>query len=560
MNAPLSSRHHLPFRDLRRLAEILRILVKHGWRHYVERIHLHHHVPAASPDQVAEERTAVRRLRIALEELGPTFVKFGQMLSVRPDLFPADVISELGKLQDHVPPFPVEQARKIIEAEIGRPIDEIYAQFEDKPLAAASIGQVHTARLPDGTTVVVKVQRPDIGQIIDADLEMLFSLARLLEEHVSESRRYGPIGLVEEFASTIRAELDYTLEGHNAMRFRDNFKDDVAVSVPAIFWALSTKRVLTQEFSVGHKASPDYPKEPGERKRLADVLARVFLTQLFEHGFFHGDPHPGNVFFMHDGRICFHDFGIVGRLARRDQFNLGQLLLATSTRDPEWMADIYFDMGVASAAVDRKAFARDLSQSLDEYYAVAAQALSFAEVLRQFIRLGQRYEIRMPQEFLMVTKAFMEIESQARALDPAFDMIAAFQSYVPRMIGSNLMSGLTGDNVLSKGYRLYSEFQTIAPGMSGALKGILRQLQAGEVAVRIRHERIEELEQHLDRASNRLSFSLIIASIVIASSIVLTAHVGPHVGGLPLLGLIGYGIAAFMGLWWAVAILRSGKL
>ena len=190
MNTPLSSRHHLPFRDLRRLAEILRILVKHGWRHYIERIHLHHHVPAASPDQVAEERTAVRRLRIALEELGPTFVKFGQMLSVRPDLFPADVIIELGKLQDHVPPFPVEQARKIIEAEIGRPIDEIYAQFEDTPLAAASITQVHSALLPDGTKVVVTTAS---GQTHDhhqrgklwREREAIYWVARTGNENIS---------------------------------------------------------------------------------------------------------------------------------------------------------------------------------------------------------------------------------------------------------------------------------------------------------------------------------------------------------------------------------------
>ena len=560
MDTQSSIGDHLPFRSVRRLVDILHVLAKHGWRRYIERIHLQHHVPDAVLEPIEAGSSDAQRLRIVLEELGPTFVKFGQMLSVRQDLFPLDVIAELQKLQDGVPPFPIEQARKIIETEIGQPIIETFSQFKDAPLAAASIAQVHAATLPDGTAVVVKVQRPGIDQVIEADLEMLFSLARLLEEHVSESRRYGPVSLVEEFASTIRAELDFTLEGHNAMRFRYNFREDAAVSVPNIFWALSTKRVLTQEFSRGHKASADFPKDSDERKHLAGLLARVFFTQIFEHAFFHGDPHPGNVFIMHDGQICFHDFGIVGRLARRDQTNLGQLFIAIATRDPEWMTEIYFDMGVAAASVDRKAFARDLSQSLVQYYAAAAQTLSFAEILRQFIILGQRYEIRMPREFLMVAKAFMEIESQARELDPAFNMIEAFQSYVPRMIGNTLMSGLTRANFLNKAYRLFSEVQAITAGMAGALKGVMRQMQTGEAVVRIRHERIEEFEQHLDRASNRLSFSLIIAAIVIASSIVLTTHVEPHLGGMPLLGLIGYGVAAVLGLWWAVAILRSGKL
>ena len=245
MDTQSSIGDHLPFRSLRRLVDILHVLAKHGWRRYIERIHLQHHVPDAVLEPIEAGSSDAQRLRIVLEELGPTFVKFGQMLSVRQDLFPLDVIAELQKLQDGVPPFPIEQARKIIETEIGQPIIETFSQFKDAPLAAASIAQVHAATLPDGTAVVVKVQRPGIDQVIEADLEMLFSLARLLEEHVSESRRYGPVSLVEEFASTIRAELDFTLEGHNAMRFRKNFREDAAVSVPNIFWALSTKRVLT---------------------------------------------------------------------------------------------------------------------------------------------------------------------------------------------------------------------------------------------------------------------------------------------------------------------------
>lgn len=548
------------FRSLKRAGDILAVLVKHGWGRYVERLHLKGFLPAAAQEGSAPGLSDARRLRLALEELGPTFVKFGQLLSVRQDLFPEDVTTELQKLQDAVPPFPAAQARQIVERELGRPVSELFAAFEDTPLAAASIAQVHAATLLDGTAAIVKVQRPGIEQVIHADLEILFACARLLQRRVPESRRYDPLGLVEEFADTIVKELDFRLEGHNAERFSANFKDDPAVYVPPIFWDVSTQRVLTQERSTGHRAASGYAADPNERRRLADTIARLFLTQLFEHGYFHGDPHPGNVFIMNDGRLCFHDFGIVGRLSPRDQENLRLLVLAIVTRDAEAMADLYFDMGVAGTSVDRDAFARDLSKALEQYYSVSAHAYSFGEILRQFVRLGQRYRIRMPREWLLVVKAFMLIESQAAALDPGFSMITALQHYTPRMLGKQFLPELSATSGLVKAYRAGSALRLIALGLPETLAKALRQLQKGEAVLRIRHENLAELEQRVDRASNRLSFSLIIAAIVIASSIVMSFHTGPHFEGIPLLGLIGYGLAAFLGLWWAIAILRSGKL
>lgn len=558
--APDALANPLPMRNLPRLANIVRVAVEHGWGHYVERLRLKGYLPKGAIEAKAEQLSDAQRLRMALEQLGPSFVKFGQMLSVRQDLFSEDLIQELQKLQDAVPPFPGEQARQIIEDELGRPIAELFPLFDRTPLAAASVAQVHSATLADGTAVIVKVQRPGIEEIIQADVAILFFFARLLCNHVPESRRYDPLGLVEEFSDTVARELSFTLEGHNMGRFAENFKGEPAVYVPRVFWALSSRRVLTMERSTGHRAGPDYPADPTERQRLAATLARLFLAQLFEHGFFHGDPHPGNVFILHDGRFCFHDFGIVGRLSPRDQDNLGQLFLAVSTRDAEWMADVYFDMGVAGPSVDREAFARDLGESLEQYYSVSAHAYSFAEILRQFIRLGQRHEIRMPRELLLVAKAFMAVESLARGLDPAFNMIAAFQSYVPRMIRSQLLPSLDQGGVLAKGYRTAAALRRAARRLPEILSNGLRQLEKGEVTLRIHHERLEEVERHLDRATNRLSFSLIIAAVVIASSIVMSFHTGPHFEDIPIIGLVGYVVAALLGLWWAVAILRSGKL
>ncbi|MDA8107943.1 MAG: AarF/ABC1/UbiB kinase family protein [Betaproteobacteria bacterium] len=553
--------HVLPLGNLRRARAILGVLARHGWGRTIERLRLKLHLPPAAAQEGAPAAPSdAVWLRLALEELGPTFVKFGQLLSVRRDLFSDDVVAELEKLQDAVAPFPAQEARRMVEQELGQPLAESFAKWEDAPLAAASIAQAHAATLADGTPVVVKVQRPGIEQTIHADLEILFACARLLAEHVPESRRYDPVGLAEEFADTIVKELDFRLEGQNAERFRQNFAEDPAVYVPRIFWELSTRRVLTMEHSAGSRIDAVHPEDPAARARLAGELARLFLAQLFEHGFFHGDPHPGNVFVLEDGRLCFHDFGIVGRLTPRDQENLRELVLAVVTRDAEALAALYFDLGIAAASVDERAFARDLGKSLEQYYAASARAYSFGEILRQFVRLGQRYQIRLPREWLLVMKAFMVVEAQASALDPAFDMAGALQRYTPRLLGRDLLPELSGMSALVKGYRAAGMLRLLALRLPQLLAKGLQQLEKGELALRVRHERIEELTRHLERATNRLSFSLVIAAIVIASAILTGTHIGAHVEGVPLVGLLGYGIAGVLGLWWAIAILRSGRL
>ncbi len=559
MDSPKLAPGHLPVRDLRRLARILHVMVEKGWGHYVERLRLKGYLPKGAVEQISPILNDAQRFRLMLEELGTTFIKFGQMLSVRRDLLPDEVLRELQKLQDTVPQFPAEQARRIIEEDLRQPVAQLFASFDDEPLAAASIAQVHTATLPDGAAVIVKVQRPDIEQAIQADLEILFFIARLLHKHVAESQRYDPVGLVEEFSETILLEMDFRREGHNVERFRDNFKDASSVIVPEVFWDLSNKRVLTMARSIGRKISAEYPSEPVARQRLAELLVHVYLVQFFEHGFFHGDPHPGNLFIMEDGRLCFHDFGIVGHLTKRDRSNLAQLFLALVARDAEWMADIYLDMGGGASDVDRAAFARDLGISLDEYYAVAAQEASFSEALYQFIRLMGRHHIQVLRELLLVTKALMTMESVVRALDPRFDMIAALQAYAPRMIGKQLLPDLNRTEILGKSYRTLSAVRMAVSGFPRTLARTVQQLQRGDLALKLRHEQLEGLEQHLDRASNRLSLSMIIASIVVGSSIVMSTDVGPHYGDVPLLGLFGYLVASFLGLWWVVAMLRSGK-
>lgn len=495
-----------------------------------------------------------------MEELGPTFVKFGQSLSVRQDIFSNEAIDELQKLQDQVPPFPTGQGRDVIERELGRPLEDLFTKFEDEPLAAASIAQVHAATLRDGTSVIVKVQRPGIGETIRADLAILRFFARHIYRFIPESRRFDPVGLVEEFAEVISKELDFLREGHNAERFGELFAEEPLVWVPAVHWDLSSERVLTMDRSPGSRIGQDAPADPAARRALARTLMRLFLTQVFEHGFFHGDPHPGNIFLLPDGRICFHDFGIVGRLMSRDKDNLRQLFLAIVARDPEWMASVWLDMGGAQGEIDRPAFVRDLGQALGRFYAASAAEYSFGEMLQEFLRLGQRHRIKLLREIVLVAKAFMTIESLVRLLDPDFNMIAAFKDFSPRILAAEIGPEQDTSANLAKTYRALRSLGSAVSGAPAALQKLVQQIQHDDLRLRIQAEDLQDLTRHLDRAGNRLSFSLIIAAIVIGSSLIMSFHTGPHYQGIPLLGLLGYLIAGLLGLAWAIAILRSGRL
>lgn len=545
--------------ELPRLAHIMRAFIETGWAHYVQRLHLRRNLSGvASPAQHTSDDDA-KRFRETLERLGPAFVKFGQLLSLRRDMLPEIYIEELQKLQDNVAPFSGAQARAIVERELGRPVHELFSEFDEAPLAAASIGQVHAARLFDGTSVVVKVQRPGIEPIIQADLNILRFLARRLERYVRESRRFGPLDLVEEFAQIITEELDYRIEGRNGDRLREDLQDDPCVFVPRIYWDFTTSRVLTMERSLGHKMAEQTDAHPADRKRLAGNLMASFLKQVFEHGFFHGDPHPGNVFVRADGRLCFHDFGIMGQLSAHDQESLAQLILAVSSADVPWMVDAYFDMGVAAREVNREAFTRDVYGALGAYYEAAGKGYSFGEIVRQFAQLSQRHQIRLPRQFLLVSKAFMLVESQAITLDASFNAITALQEYAPHLISRGMLQGLTPLSNLSRAFRALHSIHRAIDRFPDILSRAVDVLGSGTATVHVQHEQLQGLEKHLDRASNRLSLSLIIASIVIGSSVVMAFHGGPHYAGIPILGLVGFVVAAVMGLAWAIAILRSGK-
>jgi ubiquinone biosynthesis protein len=541
--------------ELARLGAIARIAVQKGFAHYARR--LGWAAPAGACEAVGTEGDA-RALREALEELGPTFVKFGQMLSQRPDLFPAALVAELCALQDEAMQFPAGIARRIIEEDTGRPVGDTFGEFDDEPLAAASMAQVHCAALPDGTRVIVKVQRPGIAQAVEDDIDVLRRLARLLSTAVASLRSLNLPDLVEEFATTLRGELDFVQEGRNAEHFAELNREEREVFVPRVFWEATTRRVLTMEHSPGHRMDRAQASAPSPQ--TASTLMRLFLTHVFEHGIFHADPHPGNVFLLPDGRICFHDFGALGELSPRIQESLRELFLAIIARDANWVASAYLGMGGATRELDRSSFTADLSASLERYYhASGLGQQSFGAIIQEFIRLGRKHDIRLLRETTLLARAFAELESLVRGIDPQFSSLAAFQAYSGRLLKHALLPH-PGTADLAHAYRIVSASREVLTEAPIALRRLLGRLEKGEPVFDIRHQSGSSLERHLLHASNRLAFASIEASIVIGSALLLSAHAGPHWEGVPLLGLIGFVIALALGIAWAIVALRSGKL
>jgi ubiquinone biosynthesis protein len=540
--------------ELERLAAIAKIAAAKGWGRYAERLGFG---GRAQAEPGVERASDERRLREALEQLGPTFVKLGQMIAGRTDLFPERLTTELRRLHDGAAPFPAELARSIVEEETGRPIAELYASFEDRPMAAASMAQVHCATLHDGTPVIVKVQRPGIAETVEGDIAVLRRLARLLGTVLPSVRPFNLPELVEELAETLRGELDFEREGRNAERFAQANRGEPQVLVPAVFWQATTRRVLTMEHSPGERLDA---AEADRGAESAGLLMRLFLTQVFEHGVFHGDPHPGNVFVLADGRLCFHDLGALGELSPQLQEKLRELFLGVVARDPAWVASAYLGMGGATAELDRGQLTRDLGAALERYYRESGLGRqSFTAILQEFVRLGRRHHIRLLRETALLLRAFAELEALVRELDPEFSSLEAFRAYSPRLIKHALLPS-PGVSDLAELYRLKTALGEIGRETPIALRRLLGRLERGEPLFDIRHQSGGSLERHLLHASNRLAFALIIASIVVGSALVLGSHAGPHFDGVPLLGIIGFVLAGALGAAWALIALRSGKL
>jgi len=549
---------------LRRYSEIVGILVRYGFVDVVDALHLRSYLAAgrrvlsALGRQRHPEPSRPRRLRLALEALGPTFIKFGQALSTRADLIPPEVVGELALLQDSVPPVAPGVATRAIEEAFHQPIDELFSQFDPEPFAAASIAQVHRATLKSGELVTVKVLRPGIEAVIEADLAILADLADLAERHVADASLYSMRELVDEFARTIRREQDLAREGRLIERVAAQFAGDPTVHYPRICWPLTTAAVLTTEFVDGVKVSlvgtdqaPDL-----DPKLVAQRGADVLLKQILVHGLFHGDPHPGNILVLPGNVVALIDFGIVGRVNRQMRERLGETILAIGRHDAERLAEIVVGVATPLKPVDMTELARDIEEMLDVYAGVSIGDLSLGEALAAVTDAMSRHRLKLPADLLLLIKAVTTIEGVGRRLDPSFKIVEHAAPLVEGLIAQKHSPAMLALRSAEAGRDVLSALRTLPI----SLAEITRKTRMGGLQIQFVHRNLDTFIREMDRSSNRLSFAIVIAAIVIGSSVMALAAVGPQALGYPVFGLVGFIAAGVLGIGLAIGIVRSGRL
>jgi len=554
-------------RSLNRLRQIAVVATQHGFGHVVSRMNLGRFVPlwvARRMRRTTEPDTPTnigRRLTQACIELGPTFIKFGQLISTRPDIVPADVLAELRKLQDDVPPYEGSEALAIVHEELGRPINECFSKIDGIPIASGSIGQVHRAKTKAGDDVVIKVQRPGIEEIIALDMQLLKWLAESLESLIPELAVYRPTLLVAELDQMLTRELDYIHEASATTRFARAFAEDPGLHIPRVYWDFTTSKVLTLEAVPGvnvESALADGATYAFDRRTTARTLADCFLKQVFELGTFHADPHPGNVLIDERGTIGLIDFGQVGTITDETMVQIVVMVYAATSKEVGIIIDALADLGALGAETDRRQLERALRVLLDKYYGLPMKRLDLSQLMNEFSDVVRHYDVIIPRDVLMLFKSMGLVAGITTQLDPDLVLLGLLHERLARVMRERLSPRRLGKDGAVWGWHLINILRH-APGQ---LREGLRRVAAGGWRVRIRHENIDRLTNELDRSSNRLAFSIVIAAIIVGSSVVVSADSKLHFFGLSInhFGIVGYLIAGVMGLGLSWAIFRSGRL
>lgn len=500
-----------------------------------------------------------QRLRLALQELGPTFIKLGQLLSTRPDLLGPDYIEELEKLQDQVAPETFESIRAEVESQLGKPLEQCFRWFDPAPIAAASIAQVHKAVTLEGDTVAVKIRRPRLVDIIRAECEILEGVASLIAGLLSEDSTIDPPQLAREFTEAVQAEAHMTQELRNIQEFARNFAWDPAVRIPKTYDAYCTDGVLTMEFIDGVKPSSIQVLDAAgmDRKELARHGANFTLRQVFDFGFFHTDPHPGNLFVLPGNILAPLDFGQVARLTPSDRAMLADLILAIVDMDASRLLRSFINADMLDSRTNTLRLTRDMEKLLQVYHSLPLKDIPFGRMMAQTFELIRHHRVRPPSEFTLMVKSMMTIETLARSLDEEFNLLEHLRPYavklnLEQMSPKRMYQGLR---------RATRDATALVSKLPDDINTILDKFKLGKFQMHVQHEHLDALERTLDKSSNRISFSLIIAGLLIASSFLVPQQ--GHVLGiisLQALGVLGYLVAAVMGIWLLWAILRSRHL
>ena len=552
-------------RHISRYREIAIALLNHGFDYIVkemgllQRIPYYHRIRPAIANNHTE--SLGKRIRLLLEQLGPTYVKLGQIASTRPDLLPAEIIVELEKLQDKVPGFPLYKVRPLLQEELGADLEEIFQQFEQEPLAAASIGQVHRARLKNGKLVAVKIQRPGIAANIETDLEILRELASVAERRFVWAKAYQLGDMIDELAKSLRNELNYTSEARNAEKFLKEYKDNPAIYIPQVYWNYSTQKVLTMEYIEGIKISEleQLERQGFNRSRLAEHFAKEIFQQIFMSGFFHGDPHPGNVLILPGETIAFLDFGMVGRLNPEKKYHLSSLVIGLMRQNSEELAKTIFHMGIVPEHVNRAHLRDDIDLLKEKYYGVPLSQISLGESINEVFAIALKHKLKIPADLVLVGKALLTMEGIVEKLDPQLSILDVAEPFGKKLLMERLHPR-TLAKTLWHNVNDLSELLVSFPRYFQELRAVVRQ---GRLRLEISVSDMEHFLKTIERISNRLSFgiillafSMIMASVIISST--LAGQTSP-LWNIPVIE-IGFAIAMILFIWLLYAILRSGKL
>ncbi len=564
------------YANLRRLSEIWITLARHGFSHILSQLPLTDHIPGLARWKAPLQRTPAgeeelstpARLRLALQDLGTTFIKFGQLLATRPDLVPPAYAREFARLQDDIEPLPSVEIRKVLERSLGRPVEAVFGEFEDEPLASGSIGQVHRARLTDGAPVIVKVKRPGTDARVQDDINLLRELAKLVERHVEELRVLRPKMLVEEFARTIERELDFVMEAAATRTFGRTFESNEAVQVPEVHWDYVTHDTLVIERIEGQRLTRwDLLEASGvDKRQLARTLGECFMRQFFISGVFHADPHPGNIFVLASDRIALIDFGQLGHLSEELRQKLALSVLALAGGDIDSIVDMYAEIGVLTEETNLREFRNELIQLIDRYYGIPLDRIDMGRVFHESLSVARENGIQLPRDFVLLMKSFVTIFGVLRALDPDFRVDEALKPFTNEIF-SHLMSAR--GTIRGLGFYLYRLLSMVRRAPDGA-RDMMERVRKGRLRIIFHHEGLEGPAGLIEAATNRLTFGIIIAAILVGSSIVLAGG-GESLGRypLPLLGetnlavlIAGFGftLALFMALWLAWSMLRKRRI
>ena len=540
---------------LLRTGEILGQVAAHGFGSLLDRGEHNRRRRAAGPGvPITDGRWA--RVRLLLEALGPTFVKMGQMFSNRPDLLPEELLVELRKLQDRVPGFSFELVKKALEEQYGRPLDEVFVSFDPVPVASASVAQVHAARLADGRRVAVKVLRPGIEDLVATDLEILGHVGSWFERLILRSDALDARAIVREFSRNLMKELDFRQEAIHLERFGALFRDDPDCLVPRVHRALSGPRVLVMDFVEGlHPLDwAGYAGAGLDRRAVADRGVRLLLKQIFVHGFFHADPHPGNLLILHDGRVCFLDFGLMGHLPPRHRERLEQMLLAISQGNGAALAAALLALSNQGSPADPQAFEDDVEALLAEISHVPLARVDLTGFLGKAISLLLTYRLALPPNLYLLVKALLTIEGFGRLLDPGFDLVSVLEPFLkanlPRI--DPLKAGTRGaESALG--------YLSLAADLPAEIRLSLQQMRQGKLKLEFQGDDLEKILHKADKISNRIAFALIVTGALLASSLALQSKIPPLWNGIPVIAIVGFIGSFLLGFALLISIWRSGR-